>query len=44
MSESTYRRSLQLAGGDHLVCLQDPVSLGLLLAAAALIAYSLRKL
>jgi len=44
MVESNYRRALQLSGGDHMIFLQDPVSLGLLVAAAALIAYSLRKL
>jgi putative tricarboxylic transport membrane protein len=31
--ESNYRRSLLLTGGDHVVFLQDPVSLGLLIAA-----------
>jgi putative tricarboxylic transport membrane protein len=44
MVESNYRRALQLSAGDHLIFLQDPVSLGLLIAAAALIVYSLRKL
>jgi putative tricarboxylic transport membrane protein len=43
MVESNYRRSLQLSNGDHMIFLQDPVSLGLLLAAAALVAYSLRR-
>ena len=43
MVESNYRRALQISGGDHLIFLQDPVSLGLLVAAAALIIYSLRK-
>ena len=43
MVESNYRRSLQLSGGEHLIFLQDPVSLGLLACAAALIAYSLVK-
>ena len=43
MVESNYRRALQISGGDHLIFLQDPVSLGLLVASAALIIYSLRK-
>jgi putative tricarboxylic transport membrane protein len=33
MIESNYRRSLLLTGGDHIVFLQDPVSVGLLIAA-----------
>jgi putative tricarboxylic transport membrane protein len=41
MVESNYRRALVLSGGEHAIFIQDPVSLGLLLAAAALIAYSL---
>jgi putative tricarboxylic transport membrane protein len=41
MVESNYRRALVLSGGEHAIFVQDPVSLGLLLAAAALIAYSL---
>jgi putative tricarboxylic transport membrane protein len=41
--ESNYRRALVLSGGEHAIFVQDPVSLGLLLAAAALIAYSLAK-
>jgi putative tricarboxylic transport membrane protein len=41
MVESNYRRSLMLSNGDHLVFLQDPMSLGLLLAAAALVIYTL---
>lgn len=32
--ESNYRRALQLTGGDHIVFVQDPISLGLLIAAA----------
>ncbi|MSP48700.1 MAG: hypothetical protein EXQ95_05165 [Alphaproteobacteria bacterium] len=40
MVESNYRRSLVLARGDHSIFLQDPVSLGLLVAAVALTAYS----
>jgi putative tricarboxylic transport membrane protein len=43
MVESNYRRSLQLSGGDHMIFLQDPVSLGLLACAAALVAYTLVK-
>lgn len=39
--ESNYRRSLVLSGGDHLVFLQDKVSLGLLVAALLLTLYSL---
>ena len=38
--ESSYRRSLVLSRGDHAIFLQDPVSLGLLLAALALTVYS----
>jgi putative tricarboxylic transport membrane protein len=40
MIESNYRRSLLLSGGDHGIFFTDPVSLGLLLAAAALALYS----
>jgi putative tricarboxylic transport membrane protein len=40
MVESSYRRSLVLSRGDHWIFLQDPVSLGLLLAALALTVYS----
>jgi putative tricarboxylic transport membrane protein len=43
MVESNYRRSLVLSGGDHRIFLQDPVSLGLLACAAALLVYSLVK-
>jgi putative tricarboxylic transport membrane protein len=43
MVESNYRRSLQLSGGDPLIFVQDPVSLGLLIVAAILLVYSLRK-
>jgi putative tricarboxylic transport membrane protein len=32
--ESNYRRSLQLTGGEHRVFFEDPISLGLLIAAA----------
>src|SRR3546814_1871096 len=31
--EANYRRSLLLTGGDHIVFLQDPVSVGLLISA-----------
>jgi putative tricarboxylic transport membrane protein len=41
--ESNYRRSLVISAGDYAIFLKDPVSLGLLLAAAALVAYSLVK-
>jgi len=41
--ESNYRRSLLLTGGDHIVFLQDPVSLGLLVAAALFVAGSLAR-
>ena len=43
MVESNYRRALVLSGGEHAIFVQDPVSLGLLVAAAALIAYSLAR-
>ena len=43
MVESNYRRSLVLSGGEHSIFLKDPVSLGLLVAAVALVAYSLIK-
>jgi len=43
MVESNYRRSLQLSDGSHAIFFQDPVSLGLLVVAAALLLYSLRK-
>jgi putative tricarboxylic transport membrane protein len=39
--ESNYRRSLVLSGGDHLIFMQDPVSLGLLVAAVLMMAVSL---
>ena len=41
MVESNYRRSLVLSSGDPLVFLENPISLGLLLTAAALLIYSL---
>lgn len=40
MVESNYRRSLVLSGGDHVIFLTDPVSLGLLIAALALMTYT----
>lgn len=40
MIESNYRRSLLLSGGDHAIFVTDRVSLGLLVAAAALALYS----
>jgi putative tricarboxylic transport membrane protein len=43
MVESNYRRALVLSGGSHSIFVQDPVSLGLLVAAAALMAYSLAR-
>jgi putative tricarboxylic transport membrane protein len=43
MVESNYRRSLQISGGEHGIFVTDPVSLGLLLVAAALLVYSLAK-
>jgi putative tricarboxylic transport membrane protein len=39
--ESNYRRSLVLSGGDHAIFMQDPVSLGLLVAAVLMLAISL---
>jgi putative tricarboxylic transport membrane protein len=39
--ESNYRRSLVISGGDHSIFLDDPISLGLLVAAALFIAGSL---
>lgn len=35
--EANYRRSLLLTGGDHIVFLQDPVSLGLLITAVVFV-------
>jgi len=35
--ESNYRRSLLLTSGDHRVFIEDPISLGLLITAAALV-------
>jgi len=41
--ESNYRRSLVISAGDHGIFFTDPVSLGLLVASAALVIYSLVK-
>ncbi len=41
MMESNYRRSLVLSNGDLRIFLDDPVALGLLVTAAALMAFSL---
>ena len=43
MVESNYRRSLVLSGGDHAIFAEDPVSLGLLVAAAAMTAWSIHR-
>jgi putative tricarboxylic transport membrane protein len=43
MVESNYRRALVLSGGDHGIFVQDPISLGLLAAAAVVVALSLRR-
>jgi len=43
MVESNYRRALVISGGDHAIFVQDPVSLGLLIAAALVIAFSVRR-
>ena len=39
--ESSYRRSLVLAGGDHGIFIEDRICLGLLIAAALFLAFSL---
>lgn len=41
MVESNYRRSLVLSGGDHMVFLEDPISLGLLVASVGLMGFSI---
>jgi putative tricarboxylic transport membrane protein len=41
MVESNYRRSLVLSAGDHMTFLQDPISLGLLIASLIFIVGSL---
>lgn len=38
--ESNYRRALEVSGGDHLIFVQDPISLGLLCTALAFIVFS----
>lgn len=43
MVESSYRRSLVLSGGDHAIFLEDPIAVGLLLAAAGFAIYSLTR-
>ena len=39
--ESNYRRSLVISGGDHMIFLQDKVSLGLLILTTVLLTYSI---
>ena len=41
--ESNYRRALSVSGGDHMIFVQDPISLGLLLASAAFILFSILR-
>jgi putative tricarboxylic transport membrane protein len=41
MVESSYRRSLVLSGGEHGIFLEDPIAVGLLLAASAFVIFSL---
>jgi len=43
MVESNYRRSLVLSRGDHMIFLEDPISLGFLIAAAIFLGGSLGK-
>jgi putative tricarboxylic transport membrane protein len=43
MVESSYRRSLVLSGGDHMIFLEDPIAVGLLLASVAFALYSLTR-
>jgi len=43
MVESSYRRSLVLSRGDHMIFLEDKVSLGLLLCSLAIVAVALRR-
>jgi len=43
MVESSYRRSLVLSGGDHMVFLQDPIAVGFLLASLAFVVFSLSR-
>jgi len=39
--ESQYRRALAISGGEHAIFVTDPISLGLLIACALLVSYSL---
>ncbi len=41
MVESNYRRALVLSGGDHMIFLEDPISVGLLVASALFVVGSL---
>ena len=41
MVESSYRRSLLLSGGDHMIFLEDPIAVGLLLASSIFVIFSL---
>jgi putative tricarboxylic transport membrane protein len=41
--ESNYRRSLVLSGGDHAIFLEDPITVGLLIAAVLFVAGSLAR-
>jgi putative tricarboxylic transport membrane protein len=43
MVESSYRRSLVLSGGDHMIFLEDPIAVGLLIVAVAFATYSLTR-
>jgi putative tricarboxylic transport membrane protein len=43
MVESSYRRSLVLSGGDHMIFLEDPIAVGLLIASVAFAVYSLTR-
>jgi putative tricarboxylic transport membrane protein len=41
MVESNYRRALVLSDGDHMIFLEDPIAVGLLVISAGFLAYSL---
>jgi putative tricarboxylic transport membrane protein len=41
--ESNYRRALEVSSGDHMIFIQDPISLGLLLASIGFIAFSIAR-
>lgn len=43
MVESSYRRSLVLSGGDHVIFLQDPIAVGFLLFALGFVVFSLAR-